>query len=148
MNLTPEMQRRIAIFGAGALIGTVFAIALFQWATTNEVTVIPDREVTVVMSTCDLKAGDTLTADCVEERTVKSRLAPPQTLMAADLDWHVGRKLDVAVPKGSAFRMVDFEPRKDGEGSQPATSADDAGDDAGDHAGSAGMRDAAQADPE
>jgi hypothetical protein len=107
-HMTSEMKRRLSIFGAGAMIGTVFAIALFQWATKNEMKVVTDREVTVIMSTCDLVKGDTLTAECAEERTVKSRFAPPQTLMAADLDWHLGKTLDAPVPKGSAFRMVDF----------------------------------------
>lgn len=110
MDLTPEMKRRIAIFGTGALIGTVFAVALFQWAGSNDVSIAPDRKVTVVMSKCDLKRGDLLTADCAELKTVASRLAPPQTLMESDLDWHIGRELEVSVDQGSVFRTVDFAP--------------------------------------
>lgn len=112
MELTPELKRRLAIFGGGAMIGTVFAIALFQWATSNDVSITPERPIRVVMSTCDLEAGDTVTAECVEEKVVESRFAPPQTLEADDLDWHLGRKVEVDVPKGSAFRTVDFEPVK------------------------------------
>lgn len=110
MEWTPELKRRAAIFGAGAMIGTVFAIALFNWAQDNDASVVPDRQVRVVLAACDLAAGDELVAECVEEREVKSRFAPPQTLMAQDLDWHLGRRLEVAVPKGSALRTVDFEP--------------------------------------
>ena len=70
---------------------------------------ILEEKVDIVVSDCDIERGDTLRAECARIRTeVPSRFVPPQTLEAKDLDWHIGKRLEVDVASGNALRTVDF----------------------------------------
>lgn len=105
--MTPDTQRRFLMFGAGLLIGCVLSIGLFKYASqvqgAREV-----QRVDVVVTTCDLRAGDELERSCVESRAVEHQFVPPDSMRSAELTEYLGRRLNVALPMGSAVRTVDF----------------------------------------
>ncbi len=104
-----DLRRRLKIFGQGAVIGTVLSVALFMfWMGSKQGE--PETEETreVVVSTCDLKAGQVLEESCTELRSVVTRFIPPESLEAGRLPYALNRKLKVDVPAGNAFRSVDF----------------------------------------
>ena len=102
-----DTKRRLKVFGAGAAIGIVLSILLFQYAAYVE----GPREVTkieVVLTTCDLEPGDTFTEECVEKRAVAEQFIPPDTIESDQLGLYVGEQVTVSLKAGSAVRTVDF----------------------------------------
>lgn len=102
-------KRRVAVFSGGVVIGTLISMVLFHfWQNTDEPRVQDTAD--IVVSDCELKAGEPLLAECARVRTdVASRFVPPQALEAKDLDWHIGKRLKVDVAEGNALRTVDFQ---------------------------------------
>ena len=106
-----DTKQRLKIFGAGASIGVVLSILLFQYADYVEG---PRRttKVEVVLTTCDLKAGDVFEEECVEKRAVAEQFIPPDTIESKQLGLYVGEPVIVDLEKGSAVRTVDFAEEK------------------------------------
>lgn len=103
------MKRRLSLFAAGASVGCVLSWGLFQYADYVE----GPRETTkeeVVMSTCDLSAGDVFEERCIEKRAVPEQFIPPDTVRTDQMGLYIGETLKVDVASGSAVRTVDFEP--------------------------------------
>lgn len=106
--MNQEMKERLKLFGLGAGVGTGLSILLLMgWFTSYE----PPAEVTkrVVVSSCDLKSGETLTEKCIEIRDVAERFVPPGGLEAERLPYALNKKVKVDVPSGHAFRGDDIE---------------------------------------
>ncbi len=101
-------KRRVTIFSAGVVIGTLVSIVLFQlWQDIDEPML--EERVDIVVAACSLEAGQALEASCARVREgVPSRYVPPQTLLAKDLDWHLGKEISVDIAEGNAIRIVDF----------------------------------------
>ena len=97
------------MFGAGVLIGSVLSYFLFQYAAMVE-RPREVRSVEVVVTACDLAPGDVFEERCAEKRVVAERFVPPDTVLSDQIGLYVGRRLEVALEKGSAVRTVDFQP--------------------------------------
>lgn len=104
-----DLKRRVVIFAQGAGIGTLLSVGLFMfWMGKKQAEPEVEETREVVVSTCDLKAGQILEESCTERRAVVTRFIPPQSLEAGRLPYALNRTLKVDVPKGHAFRSVDF----------------------------------------
>lgn len=105
-------KRRITVFGAGMLLGTPLAIALFSWATSVQES--QPREVNnieVVLTSCDLRPGDLFEERCVERRVVAEQFTPPDVIASDNIASWLGKPVYVELAAGSAVRTVDFQPQ-------------------------------------
>lgn len=108
--MSPDMKRRLTVFGTGVLIGSILSYFLFKYASFVEQPRTVEN-VEVVLTTCALEPGDVFEARCVEKRVVASQFVPPDTVTTSQMGLYVGRPVKVALTPGSAVRTVDFETR-------------------------------------
>lgn len=107
--MNSDLKRRIKPFATGAAIGVVLsAILLTYWSNSGGTKEGSGDKIVVAVSACDLKIGEALEARCVEKREVGSHFVPPGTLKFSSMPPHLGRIVNVDVPKGNAIREEDL----------------------------------------
>jgi Flp pilus assembly protein CpaB len=106
--MNPDLKRRIKPYATGTAIGVVLsAILLTYWSNTSTKEGSGDK-IVVAVSACDLKVGEALEERCVEKREVGSHFVPPGTLKFSSMPPHLGRIVNVDLPKGNAIREDDL----------------------------------------
>lgn len=105
-----QTKRRVTVFGAGMLLGTPIAIALFYWAASvQESQPRKTNNVEVVLTKCDLQPGDLFEERCIERRVVAEQFVPPDVIPADNIASWVNQPIHVELAAGSAVRTVDFQ---------------------------------------